>query len=134
MAEIEDIIHKYRTIAVVGLSPQLHRHSYQVSAYMQSQGYRIVPVNPNYEEVLGEKCYPDLAAIPFPVEVVNIFRQSDQCPEIVAQALAIGAQAVWMQEGIVHQEAAASAREAGLLVVMDRCLLKEHRRLSRVAG
>jgi len=129
VGEIEEILQQGRTIAVVGLSPKANRPSHSVSQYMQSQGYRIIPVNPAAVEVLGEKCYPDLASIPEKVDIVNIFRRSEEVPPIVQEAIRIGATAVWMQEGVVHQGAAARAREAGLKVVMDLCILKEHRRL-----
>jgi predicted CoA-binding protein len=96
---------------------------------MQRAGYRIIPVNPEVDEVLGEKCYPDLESAPGPIDIVNVFRRSEAAPEIVEAAIRIGAKAVWMQEGVVHQAAAARAKAAGLVVVMDRCLLKEHQRL-----
>ena len=99
-------------------------------ARLQAQGYRIIPVNPRIEEVLGEKSYPDLASVPEAVDVVDIFRGSEHVPAIVEAAITKGVRAVWMQEGIVHQDAAARAREAGLMVVMDHCMLKEHRRLT----
>jgi len=126
---IERIFKESKTIAVVGLSPDPARASHGVARYLQTQGYRIIPVNPFVEEVLGEKSYPDLASVPETVDVVDIFRRSRHVPAIVEAAIAKGAQAVWMQEGIVHQDAAARAREAGLMVVMDRCMLKDHRRL-----
>lgn len=125
----EEILRSFRTIAVVGITSDEKRPSYSVARYLQEHGYRIIPVNPNESEVLGERCYPDLKSAPAPVEVVDIFRRSDQAPAIVDDAIAIGAKAVWMQEGIVNQEAAEKAEEAGLLVVMDRCMAKEHRRL-----
>ena len=120
-----------RTIAVVGLSNKRWRPSYGVSEYMQREGYRIIPVNPNPEigEVLGEKCYPTVDAIPEPIDIVNIFRRPEAVPEVVDAAIRIGAKAVWMQEGVIHAAAAKRAKEAGLVVVMDRCLLKEHRKL-----
>jgi predicted CoA-binding protein len=118
-----------RTIAVVGLSNKRWRPSYGVSEYMQRAGYRIIPVNPELDEVLGEKCYPDLESAPGPIDIVNVFRRSEAAPEVVEAAIRIGAKAVWMQEGVVHQAAAARARAAGLVVVMDRCLLKEHQKL-----
>ena len=124
---IEKILKESKTIAVVGLSPDPARPSHGVARYLQAQGYRIIPVNPLIEEVLGEKSYPDLASVPETVDVVDIFRGSRHVPAIVEAAIVKGARAVWMQEGIVHQEAAARAREAGLMVVMDRCMLKEHR-------
>ena len=120
------ILKKYKSIAVVGLSSNPVRSSYGVTEYMQSAGYRIIPVNPAEIEVLGEKAYPDLASIPEPVEIVNIFRRSEFVPEVVDDAIRIGAKAIWMQEGVVHEEAARKAEAAGLAVVMDRCILKEH--------
>lgn len=126
---IEKILKESKTIAVVGLSPDPTRPSYNVAHYLQAQGYRIIPVNPFVQAVLGEKSYPDLASVPETVDVVDIFRHPRHVPAIVEAAIAKGARAVWMQEGIVHQEAAARAREAGLMVVMDCCMLKEHRRL-----
>jgi hypothetical protein len=96
---------------------------------MQSRGYRIVPVNPNETEILGEKAFASLDQIPFPVDIVNVFRRSEQVPDVVDAAIRIGAKGVWMQEGVVHDDAAGKARAAGLEVVMDRCILKEHRRM-----
>jgi predicted CoA-binding protein len=127
------ILRTARTVAVVGLSPNPERPSHRVARYLQEQGYRIVPVNPTVESVLGERSYPSLAEIPEPVDVVDVFRRSEEVPPLVEEALRIGAKAVWMQEGVVHEEAAAKARAAGLAVVMDRCMLKEHSRL-RQAG
>ncbi len=124
------ILRESKTIAVVGLSDKPDRPSYRVAKYLQDHGYRIIPVNPTLTEVLGERAYPDLLAIPEPVDVVDIFRQSEAVPPIVEQAIAIGARAVWMQEGVVHEAAAARARQAGLDVVMDRCMFKEHRRFA----
>ena len=124
---IPEILAAYRTIAVVGLSSRRFRASYGVADYMQRAGYRIIPVNPQEQEVLGEKCYPDLRSVPVPIETVVIFRRSEFVPDIVDQAIAIGAKAIWMQEGVVHEGAAAKARAAGLDVVMDRCILKDHR-------
>jgi len=126
---IAELLRTARTIAVVGLSNKRWRPSYGVSEYMQREGYRIIPVNPGVGEVLGEKCYSTLDAVPEPVAIVNIFRRSEAVPEIVDAAIRIGAKAVWMQEGVVHEAAAARARTAGLVVVMDRCLLKEHQKL-----
>jgi hypothetical protein len=128
---IPELLRASRTIAVVGLSSRRSRPSYGVSEYMQGAGYRIIPVNPQEEEVLGEKAYPDLASVPVPIDIVDIFRRAEFVPEIVEAAIQAGAKAVWMQEGIVHEDAARRAREAGLTVVMDRCVLKEHRRLDR---
>ena len=124
-----EILRRAKTIAVVGLSGQRWRPSYGVSEYMQSAGYRIVPVNPTETEVLGEKAYATLDEIPEPVDIADIFRRPEHVPDIVDAAIRIGAKCVWMQEGIVHEEAAAKARAAGLEVVMDRCILKEHRRM-----
>ncbi len=125
---IAELLRTSRTIAVAGLSSDPMRPSYGVSEYMQQQGYRIIPVNPNETEVLGEKAYARLEDVPVPVEIVNIFRRPEFVPELVDAAIRIGAKAVWMQQGVVHQEAADKARAAGLEVVMDRCILVEHRR------
>ena len=133
MSETDALLRDSRVIAVVGLSASPYRPSYGVSEYMQSHGYRIIPVNPNIAESLGERAYPDLGSIPEKVDIVNVFRRSEFVPPIVDAAIRIGARAVWMQEGVVHQSAADRAREAGLIVVMDRCILKEHRRLSRAS-
>jgi hypothetical protein len=113
----------------VGLSGHRWRPSHGVSEYMQSAGYRIIPVNPTEAEVLGEKAYASLDEIPESVDIVNIFRRSEFVPEIVDAAIRIHAKCVWMQEGVIHEEAAARARAAGLEVVMDRCILKEHRKM-----
>jgi predicted CoA-binding protein len=127
----EQLLRNAKTIAVVGLSGTRRRPSYGVAEYMQSVGYRIIPVNPKESEVLGEKAYAALEDIPVPVDIVDIFRQSQFVPEIVDAAIRIGAKGVWMQEAVVHEAAAQKARDAGLEVVMDRCILKEHRKLSR---
>ena len=129
MSTEDEILNSSRTIAVVGLSPEPNRPSYQVARYLKEQGYRIVPVNPGAKEILGEPCYPDLSSIPEVVDAVDIFRRSEEVPGVVEEAIQIGAKAVWMQEGVINEAAAARAREAGLLVVMDRCMLKQHRRL-----
>jgi predicted CoA-binding protein len=126
---IPELLKTSRTIAVVGLSSKRFRPSHGVAEYMQRNGYRIIPVNPFVQAVLGEKCYPDLDSIPERVDIVDIFRRAEFVPEIVEAAIRIGARAVWMQEGVVHEEAAARARAAGLEVVMDRCILKDHRRM-----
>jgi predicted CoA-binding protein len=126
---IPELLKTSRTIAVVGLSSKRFRPSHGVAEYMQRNGYRIIPVNPFVQAVLGEKCYPDLDSIPERVDIVDIFRRAEFVPEIVEAAIRIGARAVWMQEGVVHEEAAARARGAGLEVVMDRCILKDHRRM-----
>jgi len=115
-----------KRIAVVGLSDQPERPSYDVARYLQTRGYTIIPVNPNATEVLGEKAYPDLASLPEPPEVVDIFRRSEFVSDIVDQAIKVGAKAVWMQFDVIDREAALRARKAGLLVVMDRCMKVEH--------
>ena len=125
---ITRILNETKTIAVVGLSSQRHRAGYYVPAYLQEQGYRIIPVNPYLrEERLGEKPYPDLESVPEPVDLVLIFRESFKVPPIVDSAIDIGAKAVWMQLGIVHEEAGKKAVAAGLDVVMNACMLVEHR-------
>lgn len=124
--EVRNLLQAARTIAIVGLSDQPNRPSYGVARYLQQNGYRIIPINPNIQEVLGEKAYPELQAAPRPIDIVDIFRRPDAVPEIVADAIAIGAKAVWMQEGIVHNAAAEQAQAAGLTVVMNKCLMKEH--------
>ena len=124
---IGDLLKQARTIAVVGLSSKPLRPSHGVSLYMQQQGYRIIPVNPNIESALGEKAYPSLNDVPEKVDLVNIFRRTEFVPEVVEQAIAHRVPALWMQEGVVHEAAAAKARQAGIFVVMDRCILKEHR-------
>jgi len=124
-----ELLRNAKTIAVVGLSNHRWRPSYSVSEYMQSAGYRIFPVNPGETEVLGENAYAALEDIPESIDIVDIFRRSEFVPEIVDAAIRIGAKCIWMQEGVVHEEAAAKARAAGLAVVMDRCILKEHRKM-----
>ncbi len=131
MLTVAELLCVSKTIAVVGLSSKRSRPSYSVSEYMQRAGYHIIPVNPNESEVLGEKCYPDLEAIPEKIDIVDIFRRSEYVSRITDSAIRIGARAVWMQEGVVDEAAAARARKAGLTVVMDRCILKEHRRWVR---
>src|SRR6202166_3858072 len=125
----ENLLRNAKTIAVVGLSSRRSRPSYGVSEYMQSQGYRIIPVNPNETEILGEKVWTSLDEIPERIDIFDIFRRPECVPEIVDAAIRIGAKGIWMQEGVVHEEAAAKARAAGLEVVMDRCILKEHRKM-----
>jgi len=129
MKQIAEILRVCRTIAVVGLSAKRYRPSYGVAEYMQRAGYRIIPVNPHETEILGEKCYPDVESVPEPIDIVDIFRRSEYVPEIVEAAIRKGAKVVWMQEGVIHEEAARRAQEASLEVVMDRCILKDHRRL-----
>ncbi len=121
-----EILKTSKTIAVVGLSGRRHRPSYGVAEYLQSAGYRVIPVNPGEREVLGEKSYARLEDIPEHVDIVNIFRRSEFVPEIVESAIRIGARGVWMQEGVIHPQAAERARSAGLFVIMNACILKEH--------
>ncbi len=123
---IDEILRDCRTIAVVGLSSNPARPSHGVAGYMKAQGYQVIPVNPNETQVLGESAYPSLAAVPGTIDLVNIFRKSEDVLPIVEEAIARGAKAVWMQEGIVNEQAAVRAGESGPLVVMDRCWLKEH--------
>lgn len=123
------ILQTVKTLAVVGLSSNHNRAGYTVPAYMQAAGYRIIPVNPNLEQALGEPAYPDLRAVPEPVDLVLIFRRPEFVEPVVEQAIAIGAGVVWMQLGITQPEAAAKARAAGLEVVQDSCIMVEHRRL-----
>ena len=112
------------------LSSERQRPAYSIARYMKKQGYRIIPVNPGETEVLGEKAYPDLSSVPEQIEIVNIFRRPEYVPEVVEEAILAGAKVIWMQEGIAHEEAAKSAEEAGLSVVMDTCIRTEHRRLA----
>ncbi len=127
--EEEKILKDNKVIAVVGLSSNPERPSYRVASYMKEKGYTVIPVNPNEKVVLGEACYPDLSSIPGHVDVVDIFRKSEDCPPIAREAVKIGADVVWMQEGVVSEEAATCARDAGLKVVMDKCIKKEHEKL-----
>jgi len=124
---IRELLAETKTIAVVGLSDSPLRPSHGVSAYMQAQGYRIIPVNPTIEEALGEKSYPSLADVPEKIDLVNIFRRPEFVGEVVDQAIQRKVPAVWMQEDVINEAAATKARNAGLFVVMDRCILKEHR-------
>jgi len=128
-AQLAELLRTARTIAVVGLSSKKWRASYGVAEYLQSAGYRIIPVNPKESEVLGEKSYARLEDVPEKPDIVDVFRRSEAVPEVVDAAIRAGARAVWMQEGVVHEEAAARARRAGLLVVQDSCILREHHRL-----
>jgi hypothetical protein len=132
MSHMADILRSAHTIAVVGLSGKRFRPSFGVAEYLQRAGYRIIPVNPEETEVLGEKSYPDLDAVPEPIDIVDIFRRSEYVPDIVEAAVRKGARAVWMQEGVAHEDAARRAEAAGLAVVMNRCILKEHRRMMRL--
>ncbi|MDA8163561.1 MAG: CoA-binding protein [Desulfobacteraceae bacterium] len=126
LPEIAAILSRYRRIAVVGLSPKEGRPSHQVARYLIDAGYTVIPVNPGHGRLLDRPCYPNLAAIPGGAEIVDIFRRPAEVPPIVEEAIAIGAKVIWMQEGIVHEEAARKAREAGLTVIMDRCLKVDH--------
>ena len=128
--EVRDILKSASVIAVVGLSDKPDRDSYQVAAYLQERGYRIIPVNPAVRAVLGEKSYARLQDVPEKIDVVDVFRKAEAVPEIVDAAIAVGAKAVWLQEGVVHNPAADKARAAGLQVVQNRCMLKEHRALA----
>ena len=130
MKRISEILRSAQTIAVVGLSGKRYRPSYGVAEYMKRAGYRIIPINPQETEVLQEKCYPDLDSVSEPIDIVDIFRRSEFVPEIVEAAIRKGAKAIWMQEGVIHEGAARRAEAAGLAVVMDHCILKEHRRLA----
>jgi len=124
---ITDILRRSKTIAVVGLSGNPLRPSHGVSAYMRSHGYRIIPVNPNIEECLGEKAYRSLLDVPEKIDIVNIFRRPEFVEEVIDQAIRLKVPAVWMQEEVIHEKAAERARKSGIFVVMDRCILKEHR-------
>lgn len=131
MGMIPDLLRKSRVIAVVGLSSKEFRPSYGVAEYMQREGYRIIPVNPHETEVLGEKAYARLEDVPEHIDIVDIFRRSEFVSPVVDDAIRMGANAVWMQEGVVDEQSAEKARAAGLAVVMDRCILKEHSRYFR---
>ena len=129
MLTIEEILKCFHTVAVVGLSSNKERPSYGVAQYLKKQGYKIVPVNPSEKKILGLSCYPSLLSLKQPVEIVDIFRRPDQVMEVVEEAIKIGAKVVWMQEGVMNEQAAKRARDAGLEVIMDMCMMKEHRRL-----
>lgn len=129
--EIRDILERMKTVAVVGLSDNPERESNQVAVYLKNNGFCVVPVNPVLSEILGEKCYPDLSSIPFPVDIVDIFRKVDAIPGIVDEAIRAGAKAVWMQLGLAHNESAGKARSAGLKVVQSKCIKVEHARVRR---
>jgi predicted CoA-binding protein len=126
---MKDILLSTKTIASVGLSSNTEKESYWIAAYLKEQGYRVIPVNPTASEILGEKAYPDLESVPEKIDVVQVFRKSEDVPPVVEDAIKVGAKVVWMQEGIVNREAAQRAREAGLQVVMDACMRATHRRL-----
>lgn len=127
--ELAKLLRETKTIAVVGLSSNSMRPSFGVSRFLQRQGYRVIPVNPNETEVLGERAYPSVKDVPEQVDIINIFRRPARVPEVIDDALAKGARCIWMQEGVVNHEAARKAEEAGMSVVMDRCILKEMARL-----
>jgi predicted CoA-binding protein len=124
---IRELLERSKTIAVVGLSDRPLRPSHGVSAYMQTHGYKIIPVNPTIREALGEESYPSLAEVPQKIDIVNIFRRPEFVEEVVDQAIRLKIPALWMQEDVINEKAAEKAREAGMFVVMDRCILKEHR-------
>ena len=130
-AKLAALLTTARRIAVVGLSPKPGRPSHQVAAYLLAAGYEVIPVNPGHDRLLGLTAYPDLRLVPGRVDIVDIFRRAEEVPAIVEEAIAIGAGAVWMQLGIVHEQAAARARAAGLTVVMDRCLMVDHQNFCR---
>ena len=128
-ADMIEMLRAARTIAVVGLSSKRLRPSYGVAAYVQRHGYRIIPVNPSETEVLGEKAYATLSEVPEKIDIVNVFRRSDAVPDVVDEAVRLGLPYLWLQEDVIHEAAAERARAAGMKVVMDRCISKEHRRL-----
>ena len=132
MTDIKDlrrILNDYKRVAIVGLSADWSRPSNFAAKYLIDHGFEVIPVNPKYDEILGQKCYPDLESIPTPVDIVDLFQRVDRIPPFVDQAIKIGAKVVWMQLGIIHEEAAQKARDAGLEVVMDRCMKIEYARL-----
>ena len=129
LAEI--ILKTSRVVAVVGLSPNPDRPSFEVASYLRGERYTIIPVNPLEKVILGEPCYPNLSSITEPVDVVNIFRRPENVPAVVKEAIKIGAKAIWMQEGVINEEEVARAKGAGMMVIMDRCMLKEHLKLKR---
>lgn len=131
--EIEGILEKSKKIAVVGLSPKAERDSHKVAKYLMENGYEIVPVNPGQKEILGQKCYKTLKEIPYPVDVADLFLNPTRVPPVVDQAIHKGIGVIWMQLGVIHNEAAQKAREAGATVVMDKCIKQEHERLESEA-
>ncbi|MSQ61735.1 MAG: CoA-binding protein [Dehalococcoidia bacterium] len=134
MREPEDVLRRYRTIAVVGLSSETWRPSYEVARYLQAQGYRIIPVNPNETEVLGERAYASLRDVPEPIEIVDVFRRPEFVGPVVDDAIAVGAMVVWMQDKVINEEAAAKGRAVGLTVIMDRCTARGHRAMVARGG
>ncbi len=129
MRSPEQILKESKTIAVVGLSDKPERDSHRVARYLQAEGYRIIPVNPLLKHVLGETCYPDLTSIPVPVDLVDVFRRSEEALPVAEQAVAIKAKALWLQDGVINEQASATAKRAGLDVVMDDCSMRVHRRM-----
>lgn len=127
--KVAELLKKAKTVAIVGISHKEHRDSHKVAKYMKEHGYKVVPVNPKYNEVLGEPCYPDLKSVPEHIDLVDIFRSIEAIPAIVDEAIAVGADSVWMQLGLAHDEAAEKARNNGLTVVMNKCTKIEHHRL-----
>jgi uncharacterized protein len=125
----EKILNTNHVVAIVGLSPKTDKPSYRVASYLMEQGYRVIPVNPGAQEILGEVCYPDLSSISEPIDIVDIFRNSEEVPAIVKEAIGTGAKVIWMQEGVKNEGAAEMAKQAGLLVVMDKCIKKTHQSL-----
>jgi predicted CoA-binding protein len=128
-ADIKEVLTKHHTVAVVGASPKPERASHRVAAFLKDEGFRVIPVTPKGGRIVGETVYPDLASIPEPVDIVDVFRRSEDIMPIAEEAIAIGAKVLWLQEEIVNEEAAARAREAGLIVVVDHCMRKELLRL-----
>lgn len=126
---LKEILLSAKTIASVGLSSNQEKESYGVASYLKEQGYRVIPVNPTAAEILGEKAYPDLQSVPEKIDVVQVFRKPEDVPPVVDDAIKAGAKVIWMQEGIVNEEAAQKARDAGLQVVMDACMRASHKRL-----
>ena len=127
---VDEQLRNSKTIAVVGLSGDPDRTSYRVTQYMQEQGYRIIPVNPMVDEVLGEKSYPDLKSVPEPIDMVNIFRRSELVPPVIEEAIEVGVKYIWMQDGVINPEWAAKAESVGIPVIQDDCTLRQHRRRS----
>jgi predicted CoA-binding protein len=128
-AEIEQIVRRSKTVAVVGMSAKPEKASFQVAKYLMDQGYDVIPVNPAEKEILGKRVYPDLAAIGRAIDIVDVFRQADATPPIVQEAITIGARYIWLQEGIISEESYSLAQKAGVPIIMDKCIAKEHRRL-----
>lgn len=133
-SDVEIQLRESKTIAVVGMSPRPERPSHYVAKYLMEQGYKVIPVNPAVEEVLGMKSYPDIVSIPERVDMVDIFRRSSQVPPVVEDAIEARARFIWMQDGVVNEDAAARARNAGMSVVMDNCTLREHSRIYGGSG